>query len=353
MRLLSRHVATSVISAVMMVLMVIVALDGIGAVIDGAGDIKNEYTFTELLKYVGLTLPSRIYENMPISALIGCLMGLGVLANNSELVVMRAAGVSVMRIVWFVLKPVLWLIVLAALIGEYVVPHTDQLAESRRMLLRGGESAQEASGGLWNREGNEFMHFNAVYPGGVLFGVTRYHFDQNRQIEQVSFSKRASFQGDHWVEESGVVTNFGLSRTSTEQFVTRRWETALSPDLLHLVIMPPSSLAMLSLFDYVDYLDNQGRDSVVYRLAFWEKLLQPLTIASLVLVAISFVFGPLRSVTMGYRVFAGVVVGVVFRTMQDLLGPASIVFGFNPLLAVIVPVLLLSLIGVILLRRAG
>ena len=120
-----------------------------------------------------------------------------------------------------------------------------------------------------------------------------------------------------------------------------------------LVMMPPRSLGIQDLAGYMTYLDNQGRESAPYRLAFWEKLLQPLTITSLVLVAISFVFGPLRSVTMGYRVFAGVVVGVVFRTLQDLLGPASIVFGFEPLIAVVAPALVLILIGGGMLRRAG
>jgi lipopolysaccharide export system permease protein len=81
--------------------------------------------------------------------------------------------------------------------------------------------------------------------------------------------------------------------------------------------------------------------------------LQPFTIVSLVLIAISFVFGPLRQVTMGYRIFAGVIVGLVFRTLQDLLGPASVVFGFSPFLAVVLPAIICSLIGLWLLRRAS
>jgi len=86
---------------------------------------------------------------------------------------------------------------------------------------------------------------------------------------------------------------------------------------------------------------------------FWDKAMQPLTIVSLVLIAISFVFGPLRQVTMGYRIFTGVVVGLVFRTSQDLLGPASVVFGFSPFLAVMFPALVCCVIGLVLLRRAA
>jgi len=353
MRQLSRYISSSVLGAIALVLIVIVTIDAVGAINDGRGDIAKDYTFKQVVIYVALTLPARIYEYLPMSSLIGCLIGLGMLANNSELVVMRAAGMSVLRIVWLVLRPILVLVLLGALLGEYVVPYTDQYAESRRMLLKGGKTAQESVSGFWNKEGNEFMHFNAVYPGGVLFGVTRYQFDENHVLQQSSFAGRASFQGDHWVEELGAITHFFEDRTEVSTFITRDWDTGLSPELLNLIVLPPESLAMRGLHDYGNYLVEQGQDASKYQLVFWGKALQPLTIISLVLIAISFVFGPLREVTMGYRIFAGVVVGLVFRTSQDLLGPASIVFGFSPLLAVAFPAVLCCLVGLILLRRAS
>ena len=353
MRHLSRYIAFSVLGAIALVLFVIVTIDAIGAINDGRGDIGKDYTFGEVIIYVILTLPSRIYEYIPMASLIGCLIGLGMLANNSELVVMRAAGLSVLKIVGLVLKPILVLIFLGAALGEYVVPYTDQYAESRRMLLMGGKTAQESVSGLWNKEGTEFMHFNAVYPGGVLFGVTRYQFDENHILKESSFAARATYQGDGWVEERGAVTRFYGDRTEVDTFVLRDWATDLSPELLHLIVLPPESLAMRGLHQYSNYLDNQGLDASKYKLVFWGKALQPLTIVSLVLIAISFIFGPLREVTMGYRIFAGVVVGLVFRTSQDLLGPASIVFGFSPLLAVIFPAAVCCAIGVAMLRRAS
>lgn len=353
MRQLSRYISLSVVGAVVLVLFVIVAIDAIGAINDGRDDIAKDYTFSEVVIYVAMTLPARVYEYLPMASLIGCLIGLGILANNSELVVMRAAGMSVLRIVSLVLRPVIIIVLLGTLLGEYVVPYTDQYAESRRMLLIGGKTAQESVSGFWNKEGNEFMHFNAVYPGGVLFGVTRYQFDDQHVLQQSSFAGRASFQGDHWVEELGAVTHFLGDRTEVTTFITRDWNTGLSPELLNLIVLPPESLAMRGLHEYSNYLREQDQDAAKYELVFWGKALQPLTIISLVLIAISFIFGPLREVTMGYRVFAGVVVGLVFRTSQDLLGPASIVFGFSPLLAVAFPAVVCCLIGVILLRRAS
>ncbi|MDC1452728.1 LptF/LptG family permease [Porticoccaceae bacterium] len=184
MRRLSWHVGTTVFASIAVTLMVLVGLDSVGAIIDQSGDITRNYFFTDALIYVVTLVPSRIYEYIPFASLIGCLVGLGLLAGNSEVIVMRAAGVSPLRIVGFVLKPVLIFVILGMTIGEYFSPYLDQLAEGKREYLRKGESAQDSSSGLWNREGNQFMHANAVFPGGVLYGVTRYQFNDDREIEE-------------------------------------------------------------------------------------------------------------------------------------------------------------------------
>lgn len=353
MSYLSRYVMRFVFGAIILVLLVLLSIDVIAAVVDGLGDVRNDYQFVDVLYNVWLTLPARIYRNIAFASLIGCLIGLGILAGNSELVIMRAAGVSLLRITGFVLRPVLLVIVAGVLLGEFVVPYTDQLAESRRMILRGEKETLSATSGVWNREGNEFIHFNGVYPNGKLFGVTRYRFSEEREIEEVSFAARASFFKDYWLEEEGVVSHFEEGRIQTSEFLIRRWDTPLSPDLLTLMVMPADSLSMGSLLSYAQYLDEQEQQSSKYWLAFWSKALQPLSVLSLVLIATSFVFGPLRDATMGFKIFAGVIAGIAFQTSQQLLGPSSVVFGFSPFWAVCIPTLVCIAVGLILLRRAA
>lgn len=352
MRKLDRYIARTVFAAVLMVLLVIVSLDAISALIDQMGETKADYNVYEVLVYVGLTLPGRIYEHIPFSSLVGCLIGLGLLAGSSELVVMRAAGMSVARIIWSVMRTVFLFIVIAGLLGEYVTPYTDQIAESRRALAQGDRKALESRHGLWNREGNVFMHFNAVLPNGVLFGITRYQFDENGLLESSSFSRRATFQGDHWLEEDGTITNIDPENSGNSTFNIRRWNTGLSPDLLNVLVLPPEALSIQKLYSYSRYLEQQGVDSNEYWLVFWQKVLQPLATASLVIIAISFIFGPLREVTTGFRIFSGVIVGIAFNTSQDLLGPSSLVFGFSPLVAVSIPIVICFLVGIVLLQRA-
>ena len=259
MRRLSLHVGTTVFASIAVTLMVLVGLDSVGAIIDQSGDITRNYFFTDALIYVVTLVPSRIYEYIPFASLIGCLVGLGLLAGNSEVIVMRAAGVSPLRIVGFVLKPVLIFVVLGMTIGEYFSPYLDQLAEGKREYLRKGESAQDSSSGLWNREGNQFMHANAVFPGGVLYGVTRYQFNDDREIEEASFASRATFNSSerYWVEENVSVTRFLGDRTERDKLITRRWDSELTPNVLMLNILPADSLSIESLNNYITFLELQ------------------------------------------------------------------------------------------------
>ena len=350
---LDRYIGSSVFMAILAVLGIILGLATLFAFIDEMSDVSDTYTLADVLSYVLLTAPRRLYDMLPMAALIGCLIGLGSLASNSELTIMRAAGVSIGRIVWAVMKPMLVLMLVGVLIGEYVAPATENTAQANRSLAQGGGDAQSAKHGLWHRQGDEFIHINSVQPNGTLYGVTRYRFDDQRHMLSSSFAKRAKFAEDHWQLSDVTTTLFHDKRTEVVAAPSERWDVALSPQLLSTVVMAPESLSITGLWGYIHYLADQGLNNGRYWLAFWVKVLQPLVTAALVLMAISFIFGPLRSVTLGQRVFTGVLVGFTFRIAQDLLGPSSLVFGFSPLFAVLVPAGVCALAGLWLLRRAG
>ena len=360
MRLLNAYIFRTTVVSILVVLLVITALDILAKLIDELGNLTSTYTFAEALIYVVLAIPSSFYQYMPFAGLVGGLVGLGSLASTSELVVMRAAGVSLLRLTWAVLKPVLWFIAAMLVFAEYVIPVSDQYAESRRSaLLQGGNTALSAKGGVWNREGMLFMHFNSVQANGKLLGVTRYQYDDEQRLVLASFAETALYTANGWREENVVETRFldAQSSSDKEELITtatyssRPWKTELSPNLLTILVQDTDNLAITKLYDYAQYLEKQSLDNGKYLLAYWGKVLQPLVIISLVLVAISFIFGPLREVTMGYRIFTGVVVGIVFQLTQKLLGPASLLYGISPLFAVLLPILFCFGVGLFLLAR--
>ena len=353
MRLLDRHIGTTVLLSVLAVAGIIVGLDLLFAYIGELEDLEGDYGAFAAFTYILLTVPRRLYELLPMAALVGCLIGLGTLASNSELTIMRASGVSIPRIMGAVLKPLLVLMLGGVLLGEYAAPYSENLAESRRALAIGSGEAVKSKG-LWHREGDDFIHVNAVQPNGTLHGITRYRFDDERHLLETSFAQRARVMEEGWLLEEVSATLFEPDGTSrVEQHAQQQWEIGLSPSLLRVVLLDPDALPLTGIWQYQHYLAEQGLNNSPYMLAFWKKLLQPVTTAALVFVAISFIFGPLRSVTLGQRVFTGVLVGFSFRILQDLLGPSSLVFGFSPLIAVVLPILILLAMGMWLIRRAG
>ena len=351
---LTNYIGNFVFGAIFLVLFLIVGLDVVAAVIDQLGDLRNEYVFSQALIYVALTIPGRINEFIPLSALVGCLIAMGSLSSNSELTVMRASGLSVGRLVWLASRPAIILVVISVLIAEYVSPHTDQWAQSHKALKQWGAGGSIAArGGLWHREGNQLMHFNVVQPGGVLYGVTIFDFDEKQNLSQVIYANRASYQADFWLLEDVQHTRFLENSIENITRLNDRWHSQLQPETLQYLSLSPQELSISGLYEYARYLDEQELESGQYRLAFWQKSFQPLAVLSLFIIALSFVFGPLRSSTMGFRIFIGIVVGIAFQFTQSLLGPSSLIYGFSPVIAVLVPIGVCFLLGVVLLKRAA
>jgi len=356
MRLLDYHIGKTVFLAMLVVLGLMVAVDVIFSFADELGETGQNYTVANAAHHVLLTTPTTIYEMLPYAALGGALIGLGLLASHNELVVMRAAGVNTRRIVWSVMKPTLLIMAVSLVIGEWVAPQLEQRAQSNRAIIQSGGEAISTQRGDWRKIGDEFIHVNAIAPGGrELFGVTRYVFDGQQRLLRSSFAARGIYvdQGDtgHWLLSDMRESAFSGSAVDVTHHQQYRWQVSMSPELLSVLLVRPDRQSISGLWQFAQYFESEGLDSGSYFLAFWKKLFQPLATASLVLLAISFVFGPLREATMGYRVFVAIAIGLGFTILQRMLGPTTLLYGFSPLLGALVPVLLCAGLGAILLRR--
>lgn len=351
MRLLDGYIAKAVFFAVLVVLLIIVGLDSVFSFVAELEELEGEYQILQALMYILLTTPRRIYEFIPIATLIGCLIGLGALANTSELTVMRAAGISVMRIVYAAVKPVMFFVFGALMLGQFVVPKTEQYAQSERTRQIDGSEALSSRYGYWFRDDDAYVHIKAIQPNGVLYGVARFTYDDNQNLVASDYSERALFQGDHWVLFNVKETAFQQNRAVVNQVDSLRWDSDITPSFLSIVALKPDDLSITGLLSYARQLAAQGLESGEYYFAFWKKVLQPFATIVMVFIAISFIFGPLRSVTMGQRITAGVVTGLGFNYGQELLGHVSIVFNVSPLIAAGIPIAICAGVGVALLRR--
>ncbi len=354
MRKIDRHIGKTVLAAMLVVMALTTSVDLVFSLADELGVTDENYASFSALYYVLLTTPTAIYELLPFTALGGALIGMGILASHNELVVIQTAGVNSWRVVWSAMKPTLLVMALSLLLGEFVAPRLEQQAQSDKAVLLSGEQALGGSTGTWQRIGNEYIHINAIIPGGEeLIGVTRYLLDNQRRLVSSSFAANGQFVAEpgYWRLYDVVETVFEGDNIALRSYLQLDWNIDLSPQLLSVLLVDPQRQSISGLFRFAAYFREEGLEAGSYYLAFWKKLLQPAATGALVLLAISFIFGPLREATMGFRIFVAIFIGLGFTIVQRLLEPASLLYGFSPVLAVMFPIIVCFVLGVLLIRR--
>ncbi len=352
MRLLDRYIGLTVAGSTLIVLLVLLALFSFGAFVaelDAVG--KGDYTLAGAGQYVLLSMPRLAYQLFPIVALLGSVIGLGILAGNNELLVMRAAGVSVARITLSVMKVgLLWMIV-AVILGEFVAPVTDRYAKSMHSAALSGRFAMTSQNGLWARDGRTFIHIRDVLADGLVGGVTVYEFDDRQRLLDVTQAKNGKFIDGKWILQQVARSHVDPAGIETQHLKKVEWQSLLTPDMIEVVVVKPDSLSLKGLLDYIAYLRDNGLSAEHYQLAFWNKIVLPVTTAVMVFLSIPFIFGPLRSVGVGQRIFVGTLVGIGFYLLGQMFGYAGLLSKLPTFMSAALPTLVFFTIAVLLVRR--
>jgi lipopolysaccharide export system permease protein len=352
MKRLDRYIGVTVAGSTLVVMLVLLVLFSFGAFVadlDAVG--KGDYTLTVAAEYVLLTLPRMAYELFPVIALLGSVIGLGVLASNNELLVMRAAGISVARISLSVMKVgLLWTIV-AVILGEFVAPYTDRYAQTMHNTAMVDRFAMTSQNGLWARDGSDFIHIRDVLDDGLVGGVTIYHFNDKQRLLEVTRARTGRFAAGKWLLHQVERSHVDPRRVETEHIKQQEWRSLLTPDMINVVVVKPDSLSFKGLLDYISYLRDNGLDAERYQLAFWKKIVLPFTTAVMVFLSIPFVFGPLRSVGIGQRIFVGTLVGIGFYLLGQLFGFAGLLYRLPTPLSAALPTALFFILAVLLVRK--
>jgi lipopolysaccharide export system permease protein len=352
---LMRYVGLEVLSAIVLASFALVGLLAVFTVLEEVQDFRNQYQFFEALTFVALSLPRLFYETIPFSVLIGGLVGLGGLAARSELLIMRASGISVFRILGFAMVPALAFALLGTLLGEFLLPSAEREARLGRQQARAQTETIAPEFGVWTRDGEAFLYLEAVNNDQIT-GLEWLVFDDQQSLVLRRTAEGARYieaQGDGFWEMTHVIeTRFVPQGSESEVWKTKRWTTAMTPmSLGSELLVQPERMSVQSLFQKIATLESQALNSEAFRLGFWAKVFQPFVAIGLLVLAASAVFGPLRETSVGMRIFSGLVVGVLFKFVQDLLAPVCLVYGVSPILAILLPVLACAGIGGWQLRR--
>ena len=353
MTILDRYFAKAVLLHTLMVLAVLLALMTLVTFISQQDDIgQGSYGVSGAFLVTLLQLPQQAYQMLPIAALIGAIIGLGGLARDSELTVVRAAGVSVARIAVSAAMAGLVVAGLLWVIGEYFAPPADQYARQYKIFSRYSQVEFTGSRSAWVRQGPYFINVRRQAAENLYGGVYVYELDAERRLVMVGRAETASQDATgRWVLNNYSETRLGDDATKARVVPRLVTDQKFNADFLGMAVTQPESMPLGDLYAYKAHLKANNLDSSVWEIAFWSRISRLVAAVAVCIFAVPFAFGPLRSAGAGARTIMGIMVGVLFVLLTQTLENSGQVYGLNPLLVAWGPTALLLTIATIAIWR--
>lgn len=339
LKVYERHLAREIYGATLLVLAAFLALFAFFDLIHEMADVgKSGYEFHHALAYVALTLPGRAYEILPIAVLIGSLYALTLLARHSEITVLRASGLPTGALLLTLAKIGVAFVVLTFIIGEFVAPPAERAAQQLRLTATSKLVAQEFRSGLWVKDGLSFINVREVLPDASLRGVRVYAFDADYRLNSVSEAETGSFvPPGHWQLTGVVRTEFSGGQARVSRPDVLDWESGLNPDILAVLLVVPERMSLVNLFRYIRHLSDNRQKTQRYEIALWKKLVYPLATLVMMALALPFAYSHDRMTAVSVKVFAGVMLGILFHMLNGLFSHLGVINSWQPLTAAVAP----------------
>ena len=313
----------------------------------------GNYGLKQILQYLALTSPRILYELMPSAALLGSLFVVGAMANNREIVAMRAIGLSTFWIIRSIMLAGLVLVTVSVLIGEFIAPTFEREAQILKTTAQhNNEIMLRSQYGMWLREGNRFINVRKLLDDGSLNDVRIYEINEQHQLTDMTHADQATFLGkNQWRLENVQRSKIGNRQVFAEKIAEQTWQSTIDSDLLKVTVVNSDNLSIYDLFMYIEFLKDNNQKSQSYELAFWSRLVNPFVTFVMLMVSAPFVIGIGRGTSTGARIMIGVLIGMTFNIFDKIAGHVGLVYDFNPIVMAVLPSSLVFLGAVYAVRR--
>jgi lipopolysaccharide export system permease protein len=352
---LTRYVGREVLYATLLIFVALLSLFAFFDLIHELGNVsKDGYPLSRALVFVGLSLPGHVYELMPTAALIGTLFAIAQLVSNSEYTVMRASGASLTQITWAIIRIGIPLAIATFLAGEFLAPPAERLAQRVRAQVQGQASrvfAQQFQSGFWFKQGRQdaedgagdheqtFANIKSLLADNSLLGVRIYEFDANLRLRALRVADSGTFVSDgQWRLKNVRTTELsgeGAHVTRADEWI---WKTVLKPSILTVYQVAPEKLEMTSLYDNITVLGSNQQKTSRFEIALWNKIFYPAAVLVMMVLALPFAYFQRRAGGVGFRIFAGTILGLVFFLLGRLFSYLGVINDWPPLFSAAFPV---------------
>ncbi|MGV8074690.1 MAG: LPS export ABC transporter permease LptG [Syntrophobacteraceae bacterium] len=314
---------------------------------------RGTYKTPDAFIFVLLTIPKRMCDLMPMAALLGSIIALGTLADHQEITAMQAAGVSAQRISLIVLTTSIMLMLTAVIISEFIAPPLDQSARIRHFQAIYGNKIKLTKKGFWVRHNQIFVHVGRIFSGKQAADIEVYEFDDTGLMRRFIYARQGAVQeGKDWMLTDAEETIFYEDTVNQKILGQYLLGDFLSPSQASVLELPPDSLSLSDLYTYIQALEQRGQNADRYYLAFWQKICLPVTTGVMVLLSLTFIFGPTRVRNARQRIFLGLMTGSLIYFMNQIFSQLSLVLDLSPFLMTLSPIVVILLVALRLLRRA-
>ena len=354
MTVLDRYIVRTILGSVLLVMSVLVILGALLVFIDQQDDIGvGHYTTLGALWFTLLNLPQQVYELLPITALIGSLLGLGTLARGSELVVVRATGISTLRIAWAASIAALILIGVELVLGEVLAPPLQEAAKEQKAFSKFNNISFGGGSGAWVRDGNLIINVARQSGERQFGGMQVFELSPDHRLLAIGHAARATAGANRtWLLSDYSESRFTADRVLAPPPGQRQLRSNVTAGFLGLAVEDPGQLTSRSLLRLIRYLQANSLSAREYLFAFSSRLARTVAILFSVLLAIPFVLGSLRSAGAGTRMMLGGTVGIGLFLLQRFIESGTVVFDLNPVVLAWLPTTLLAAVTILLLARA-
>lgn len=339
MRTIERYLARQIYATVTFVLAGFLALFAFFDLVNELGDLGvGDYHLREILTYVALSVPAHAYELFPVVVLIGTLYVLAALASNSEYTVMRAAGLSPVDAGRTLVKIGLAFVVVTFVLGEWVAPAAEQAAQTLKLRAKSSLIGQEMRSGLWFKDERSFINIREARRDNALSDVRIYEFDAEYKLILARAAARGEYRG------GGVWQLFDVAQTKltpegpqVAQIAQIDWRSALTPDLLNVLIVAPERMSAWRLYKYTQHLAGNRQKTERYEIAMWKKLVYPIATLVMMALALPFAYMHARAGLVGVKVFLGIMLGILFHMLNSLFSHIGLLQNWAPITSAIIP----------------
>jgi len=243
------------------------------------------------------------------------------------------------------------MLLVAVFVGEVIAPVAEREGQNLRTAAMNRSVTFLSSRGLWVRDDNLYINARKVLTDNTLADVTVYEFYEDGSLKLVTQAVEAHYEDGQWIMKEVSQSEFTPERVLSRHDEQLARTSSLTPDLLGIVALKPENMSIRDIDQFMDYLEENGLDTLQYRFAYWKRFVTPLSALVLLFIAVPFVFGSLRSAGNAQRIFIGVLAGFGFYMINQVVGQIGLVYKLHPLAVSLTPTLVVLLLGIHALRR--